>query len=130
MTWTEFKILVGNIKDKEPTEFTGVTDANIIATKQDQAKRDMLLDLQEALRLDYDAEEFEDILDLHLVRLREALACKQLYWYFFEKDMGAGTINNERYKYYAKLYEQQRKLFASLRNNDVTRVSQVLRAVR
>lgn len=130
MTWNDFAITATYITAKEPTEFTGVSDANVVLTKKEQAKRDMLLDLQEALRLEETSDEFEEILDTHVTRLREALACKQLYWYFLEKDMGQGTINNERYRHYARLYEAQRKLFNSLRADEVARTSQVLRAVR
>lgn len=130
MTWSDFAITAGYITAKEATEFTGVSDANVILTKKEQAKRDMLLDLMEALGINDSTDtDFQTILDTYTDRLREALSCKQLYWYFYEKDMGAGTINNERYKQYDRLYRTHKNTFSSLRTDGsrITRVKQIVR---
>jgi hypothetical protein len=130
MTWSSFAITATYITAKEATEFAGQSDATVIATKKEQAKRDMLLDLFEAFGINDETDsDFETILDTYTDRLREALSCKQLYWYFLEKDMGQGTINNERYKHYDRLYKSQRQLFSSLRTDGskVTRVKMIVR---
>jgi hypothetical protein len=78
----------------------------------------MILDLQAVFEFD-DAtdEDFLEILNFHLARFKEALACKQLYWYFFENDLGDGSINRERLQRYDKLYNSYKDQFKTLKSD-------------
>ena len=120
MSWSTFEITADYIRQKEPEVFptfqedvnSGWSDADLVSLQQTQAKRDMLLDLTLALKCEED--DLDDVLTTHETRLKEALSCKQLALYFAANDMGAGSLNNEKMKYYSKCYSDYKRQFNSL----------------
>lgn len=126
MLWSDFAITAAYIRQKESSTFptpeedmdNGFTDAELIALKQTQSKSEMLLDLQEAYGFELETDDdFEEILDDHTSRLREALSCKQLYWYFFENDMGEGSVNRDKANKYKQMYDNYKKQFKALKKD-------------
>lgn len=118
MTWESFQCLASNLRYKEEVLFRDEQDASLISLKQVQAKSDMLMDLLQSLGYD-SSSDLSDILDDHTDFLREALAYKQLEWYFFELDQGEGSVNRERWKRYKTGYEGFKSKFPTLVNSQV-----------
>src|SRR5574343_34333 len=118
MTWESFQCLASNLRYKEEVLFRDEQDASLISLKQVQAKSDMLMDLLQSLGYD-SSSDLSDILDDHTDFLREALAYKQLEWYFFELDQGEGSVNRERWKRYKTGYESFKSKFPTLVNSQV-----------
>jgi hypothetical protein len=123
MSWSTFAITADLIRDKETNVFptlsedpdNGYSDASLIALKQTQSKKQMLLDLQEVYGFYEETDaDFEELLTDHEDRFKEALSCLQLHWYFFENDMGEGSINRDKANRYKGMYEMYKKQFRAL----------------
>lgn len=136
MTWENFQCLPVNLKGKESAYFAAnsITDEAAILLKKDQAKADLLTDLEHALSLSLPDQMnvIEEILDdaRKLAKLREALSCRQLYWFFVDNSKGEGSQNDVKAKFYKSEYQAQKVLFAGLKSATGMKSTMVVKVQR
>lgn len=118
MEWSQLATTAALMDAKEPIDLVDLSSAQKIALKQVQAKEDMKWDLEEALGYEYDTDDFETYLTDNESFLQEALACRQLYWYYLEQNAGEGSAADKKTKSYAILYKRKQDRFASLIEHD------------
>ena len=113
MSWSTFYTDAENIRSKEENLFLNTDDDSLTELMVTQSKRDMRLDLLQALNTDDDTD-LDDILTTHSVLLKEALSYKMLEWYFLNNDLGDGSLNRYKHEVYKKRYEEFKSKFGTL----------------
>jgi hypothetical protein len=102
----------GNDDSFNPDTFT---DEILLELMKSAAKREMKLDLCDALSIEVsDTDKLDCVVDKHADRLAMALSYKQLSLYYQEIDEGDGSKANNRMKQYASKYGQIRATFPKL----------------
>jgi len=115
MTWATFAVTAAQMRAKEPGILDKMSDVDVIALYQVQAKTEMLFDLLDAAGVtDSTSSSIETILTDHEARLQEALCYKQLSLYYGSLGGEIGSLNRYKHENYANKYQLASRAFGNM----------------
>lgn len=115
MTFPELKADATTLRAGNEGVFEDLEDAELQELNRTEALNILRLDLEQAMSLEPNTDKLDEITEVHELRLKQALAHKQLFLYYFEHDDGEGSRSRIRMDTYKREYASAQAMFGKLK---------------